>query len=67
MKYVYECLACHHEFDVDIKLSKVLNAAKPPKYVCPRCGGKTRKQIGKVVVHYKGNGFYSTDNKKEQK
>jgi len=67
MKYPYKCLACSHEFDVELKLKDVVNAAKFPKIKCPVCKGTTKKLPGKVVVHFKGNGFYSTDNKKETK
>lgn len=67
MKYHYKCLAGPHEFDVEMTLKEVANAAKLPKVVCPKCGGASRRIITGVAVHYKGKGFYSTDNTKETK
>lgn len=64
MKYPYECLACNKQFEVDLLLQEVINAAKFPAKKCPKCGGVSRRVPNKVSVHYKGKGFYSTDNKK---
>lgn len=63
MRYLYRCNNCGNEFDVEIKLKSVINAARPPKILCPKCGRSSRKLINVPTVHYKGNGFYSTDNK----
>lgn len=30
---------------------------------CPKCGTNNKKKITAPSVHYKGQGFYSTDNK----
>ena len=57
MKYTYRCNRCHLEFEKDLKLKDVANAAKPPKFPCPQCGGTSRKLINGVSVHYKGSGF----------
>ena len=67
MKYPYKCLACRNEFDVELKLEYVINATKFPKKQCPKCKGTSVRMPGKVAVHYKGNGFYSTDHPKEVK
>ena len=31
---------------------------------CPDCGGTMKKQISLPAVHFKGSGFYKTDNPK---
>jgi len=67
MKYTYRCLACENRFDVELKLHHVINSAKFPKKECPKCNGISVKTQGKVSIHFKGAGFYSTDNKKETK
>lgn len=64
MKYTYKCNKCNHEFDKDQKLEHVLNHVKHSKVRCPICKGSTRKVINKTPIHFKGSGFYSTDNKK---
>jgi predicted nucleic acid-binding Zn ribbon protein len=36
-----------------------------PSIVCD-CGSQMKRSIGKVVVVFKGSGFYVTDNKKNE-
>lgn len=57
MKYIYRCNRCHLEFEKELRLKDVANAAKPPKFLCPNCGGTSRKLVNGVAVHYKGSGF----------
>lgn len=64
MIYVYKCNTCNNEFEKEQKLKHVLNHVKHTKVRCPHCGGSTRKLINSTPIHYKGSGFYSTDNKK---
>jgi predicted nucleic acid-binding Zn ribbon protein len=44
-----------------------LSAGYPPQKNpnCPNCGnGKTVRKWNPAAVHFRGNGFYSSDNKK---
>ncbi len=36
----------------------------PSVQTCPRCGGRSRRQISLPAVIFRGSGFYSTDNRK---
>jgi putative FmdB family regulatory protein len=53
--YEYNCLECHHEFEVIQKFSD------PPLAQCPSCSGKVRKLISRSAFHLKGEGWYVTD------
>ena len=53
--YEYNCLDCHHEFEVMQKFSD------PPLAQCPSCSGKVRKLISRSAFHLKGDGWYVTD------
>ena len=64
MIYTFRCNVCHYEFEKDLKLVDVANAARPPKIPCPNCKGSTRKLINRPSIKFIGSGFYSTDNKK---
>jgi putative FmdB family regulatory protein len=63
MQYTYKCNTCNYEFSRDLSLKQ---AIKSPKFRCPKCGKSTRRLINPVSVHFKGAGFYSTDNKSEK-
>lgn len=55
--YDYKCSICGSEFESSETLHKV---------VCPICKSNYVKKIWKPVnIHFKGSGFYSTDNKKQ--
>lgn len=57
VKYTYKCNHCNHELDKDLKLEQVLNTAKSPKVICPKCKGTMRKLIVSAPVHFKGSGW----------
>lgn len=59
--YEYECLACHHRFEVFQSIT-----AKPIKQ-CPACRQmRVRRLIGKGAgILFKGSGFYQTDYRSE--
>ena len=58
MIYGYICDGCGNSFDV------IHEMIKDPEIRCPQCDCLARKEIygGKGGIHYKGNGFYTTDN-----
>ncbi|HZU17052.1 MAG TPA: FmdB family zinc ribbon protein [Candidatus Dormibacteraeota bacterium] len=55
--YGYRCGQCGHELEVFQSMSD------EPLQVCDRCGGRLRKLLYPVGVHFKGSGFYTTDYK----
>jgi putative FmdB family regulatory protein len=56
--YEYECSRCHFRFD------RKQNFDEEPVSICPKCEGKARRVIHAVPIHFKGSGFYSTDNRR---
>lgn len=56
--YEYQCEECGEVHEAFQKMSD------PPLEECERCGGKLRKVLHPVAVHFKGSGFYATDNRK---
>ena len=59
--YEYQCDACGTVHEAFQKMSD------PPLEKCPACGGDVRKLLHPVAVHFKGSGFYATDNRKSEK
>lgn len=53
--YEYHCDACDASYEVFQKMSD------DPLETCERCGGKLRKVLFPVAIHFKGSGFYTTD------
>jgi putative FmdB family regulatory protein len=53
--YEYRCLACEHQFERFQRMSD--DAVKE----CEVCGEPVKRLLFPVAVHFKGNGFYSTD------
>ncbi len=53
--YEYQCDDCGASFEVMQKMSD------DPLEVCERCGGRLRKVLHPVAIHFKGSGFYTTD------
>ncbi len=53
--YEYECEACGATVEAFQKMSD------PPLERCERCGGRLRKLLHPVAIHFKGSGFYTTD------
>ena len=56
--YEYECSCCHFRFE------RRQHFDEEPVCICPQCQGKARRVIHAVPVHFKGSGFYSTDNRR---
>lgn len=59
--YIYKCANC----DKEIELYRSFDA--PPidwmNYTCPYCNKNTlKKEYQPISVHFKGDGFYKTDN-----
>jgi len=53
--YEYECEECGASVEAFQKMSD------PPLERCERCGGRLRKVLHPVAIHFKGSGFYTTD------
>jgi putative FmdB family regulatory protein len=53
--YEYQCEACGQTVEAFQKMSD------DPLTVCEECGGKLRKLMLPVAIHFKGSGFYTTD------
>ena len=56
-RYDYHCPACDNTFEV------TQNFASEPAAACPACGSAARRLISHPAIHFKGSGFYSTDNR----
>jgi putative FmdB family regulatory protein len=59
--YEYQCYQCGEVHEAFQKMSD------PPLETCEKCGGKLRKLLHPVAVHFKGSGFYATDYRKKEK
>ena len=53
--YEYRCLSCEHQFERFQRMSD------EPVKECEVCGEPVKRLLFPVAVHFKGNGFYSTD------
>ncbi len=53
--YEYRCLSCDHQFERFQRMSD------DPVKECEVCGEPVKRLLFPVAVHFKGNGFYSTD------
>ena len=53
--YEYRCVSCEHQFERFQRMSD--DAVKE----CEVCGEPVKRLLFPVAVHFKGNGFYSTD------
>ncbi len=58
--YEYRCPKCSFQFEVKRGFNS--NSSAP----CPRCQGETHLVFIPVPIIYKGSGFYTTDNRKEE-
>ena len=59
--YEYQCTKCSLQFEVRRGFGE--NSSAP----CPKCQEKGRRLFSPVPVIFKGTGFYTTDNRKEEK
>jgi putative FmdB family regulatory protein len=58
--YEYQCVECGKVQEAFQKMSD------PPLDECKSCHGKVRRVFHPVAVHFKGSGFYATDNRKSE-
>ena len=59
--YSYKCLACKIQFDIH-------NINSAMTVYCPICGEEANRDYKREAnpVHFHGEGFYRTDNKKDK-
>jgi putative FmdB family regulatory protein len=53
--YEYRCVSCEHQFE------RFQRMTDEPVKECEVCGQPVKRLLFPVAVHFKGNGFYSTD------
>jgi putative FmdB family regulatory protein len=53
--YEYRCVSCEHQFERFQRMSD------EPVKECEVCGEPVKRLLFPVAIHFKGNGFYSTD------
>jgi putative FmdB family regulatory protein len=53
--YEYRCVSCEHQFERFQRMSD------DPVMECEVCGEPVKRLLFPVAIHFKGNGFYSTD------
>jgi putative FmdB family regulatory protein len=53
--YEYRCVCCEHQFERFQRMSD------DPVKECEVCGEPVKRLLFPVAIHFKGNGFYSTD------
>lgn len=53
--YEYRCASCEHQFERFQRMSD------DPITECELCGGSVKRLLFPVAIHFKGNGFYTTD------
>ena len=60
MKYEYECPACGNVVAIYRSINDI-----EVEYDCPNkeCGATMNRQWSSPAIHFRGSGFYSTDNK----
>jgi len=56
-RYDYHCPACDNTFELTQSFDS------EPAADCPVCGHASRRLISHPAIHFKGSGFYSTDNR----
>ena len=56
-RYDYHCPACDNVFELTQSFDS------EPVAECPVCGSRARRLISHPAIHFKGSGFYSTDNR----
>ena len=57
--YLYECEECG-------RFEKMQRITEDALESCPECGADVKRLIGNPGIIFKGSGFYSTDNKKNE-
>lgn len=54
--YEYKCTGCSSRFELKQSFND------EPRASCPQCGGRAIRVFFPVPIHFKGSGFYVTDN-----
>ncbi|MBU0767061.1 zinc ribbon domain-containing protein [Patescibacteria group bacterium] len=58
-RYDFQCSSCSYTFEEE----RPFGEKKTP--ACPQCGKETDRLISPPNIHFKGDGFYNTDNAKK--
>ena len=56
-RYDYRCPACDEVFELTQSFDS------EPVAECPKCSSRARRLISHPAIHFKGSGFYTTDNR----
>ena len=56
-RYDYHCPVCDEVFELTQSFDS------EPVAECPKCGSRSRRLISHPAIHFKGSGFYTTDNR----
>ncbi|OGN98797.1 MAG: FmdB family transcriptional regulator [Chloroflexi bacterium RBG_13_51_52] len=56
--YEYECIHCHHRFEIKQGFHD------KPQAACPQCQKKAKRVFHPSPIIFKGKGFYVTDHRK---
>ena len=59
-RYDYHCPACDNTFELTQSFDS------EPAADCPVCGSSARRLISHPAIHFKGSGFYVTDNRSKK-
>jgi putative FmdB family regulatory protein len=60
---IYEFECDNDECEANARIEREISIVKSHELECPFCGEHMRKVYSSVpAVHFKGSGFYSTDN-----
>jgi putative FmdB family regulatory protein len=60
--YQFTCSICGQDFEKTIPLSEFTD-----QVICPHGHSKVQRRYGVPRVIFKGNGYYTTDNRRSQK
>lgn len=60
-RYDFQCRLCSHTFETELSFGSDEAPA------CPKCKGDTDRLIAPPAIHFKGEGFYNSDNRKKEK
>ena len=60
---IYEFECDNDNCECNARVEKWLSVTEPHDLECPFCHSTMRKVYSSVGIHFKGSGFYSTDNK----
>jgi len=59
-RYDFQCRLCSYTFE------KELSFGSDEAPACPECKGGTDRLIAPPAIHFKGAGFYNSDNRKKE-